>query len=75
MSKRTVFTIDELKQINSTIKKTRKNLTTEDHDKIVKKYKQEVEKGERSNRDIMGDFMVEYGVSLTQIRRIVLKSS
>lgn len=75
MSKRTVFTIDELKKINSTVKKTRKNLTTEDHDKIVKKYKQEVEKGERSNRDIMGDFMVEYGVSLTQIRRIVLKSS
>ena len=74
MSKRTIFTIDELKTINSTVvKKMRKNLTTDDHDKIIKKYNEEVKKAERSNRDIMGFFMIEYSVSLTQIRRILSK--
>jgi hypothetical protein len=73
MSKRTVFTIDELKKINSVVKKTRKNLTKDDHNKIIKKYKEEVQKGERPSRNIMGDFMVEYSVSLTQIRRILTR--
>ena len=73
MSKNTVFTVSELNNISKTVKKVRRNLTPEDHKKIVEKYKFELSKGGRTKTYILGDIRVEFGLSMTQARRIVDK--
>ena len=69
----TEFTVDTLKKINmAKSKKTRRNLTSADHKVIKEKYKKLVYEGGVAI-DVKKSLMAEYGVSKTQILRILRK--
>lgn len=73
MSKPTEFTITELRDIISKEpKKTRKNLNKSDHRDIQNKYKKSVKDG-GVPIDVKISLMAEYGISKTQILRILRK--
>jgi hypothetical protein len=71
MSQPTEFTISDLQDINmSMAKKTRRNLTRDDHVVIKEKYKKLVDSG-GVPIDVKRSLMAEYGVSKTQVLRIL----
>ena len=65
-----VFTVKEIQAINDTKPtKTRKNLTKQDHDTIRRKYRVLIRKKKAVQAKY--DLMAEYGISKTQIIRLV----
>jgi hypothetical protein len=70
MSRPTVFTIQDIREINEAPpRKTRRNLTRTDHEIIRKKYRNliKTKAAVKAKHDLMG----EYGISKTQIIRLV----
>lgn len=73
MGRPTEFTLEELKKINKTVKNTRKNWKKEDHIAMSDWYKKHVKKGERLKKDIKAEIMGKWGISATQLNRIIRK--